>query len=79
MGTRAGAEQIIGREHPSAVLRADVSRLADSHGGLVLVTGEAGIGKTTLVSDAADHARRLGVLVLGGACWDSARAPDYWP
>ncbi|MEH0955271.1 ATP-binding protein [Micromonospora sp. CPCC 205554] len=72
-------EHIIGREHPAALLRAEVARLVDSHGGLVLVTGEPGIGKTTLVSAAADEARRNGALVLGAACWDSDTAPDYWP
>ncbi|MEU4590411.1 ATP-binding protein [Micromonospora aurantiaca (nom. illeg.)] len=72
-------QHIIGREHPAALLRAEVARLVDSHGGLVLVTGEPGIGKTTLVSAAADEARRSGALVLGAACWDSDTAPDYWP
>ena len=79
MGTHTTDLGIIGREHPSAVVRADIARLVDSHGGLLLVTGEAGIGKTTLVSDAAEHARRLGVLVLSGSCWDSASAPGFWP
>ncbi|MEW2442321.1 ATP-binding protein [Micromonospora marina] len=78
MEPRFGPE-IIGREHPAALLRAEVARLVDSHGGLVLVTGEPGIGKTTLVSAAADEARRGGALVLGAACWDSDTAPDYWP
>ncbi|MEV7349213.1 AAA family ATPase [Micromonospora chalcea] len=72
-------EQIIGREHPAALLRAEVARLTAGHGGLALVTGEPGIGKTTLVSAAADEARRSGALVLGAACWDSDTAPDYWP
>ncbi|MBF5029322.1 AAA family ATPase [Micromonospora sp. ANENR4] len=72
-------QHLIGREHPAALLRAEVARLVDSHGGLVLVTGEPGIGKTTLVSAAADEARRGGALVLGAACWDSDTAPDYWP
>ncbi|MFG1719918.1 ATP-binding protein [Micromonospora chalcea] len=72
-------EGIIGREHPAALLRAEVARLTAGHGGLALVTGEPGIGKTTLVSAAADEARRRGALVLGAACWDSDTAPDYWP
>ncbi|MGY0003004.1 ATP-binding protein [Micromonospora sp. I033] len=72
-------EAIIGREHPAALLRAEVDRVTASHGGLVLVTGEPGIGKTTLVSAAADDARRRGALVLGAACWDSDSAPGYWP
>jgi len=61
------------------VLRAEIARAAESHGGLVLVTGEAGIGKTTLVTGAADEAKRLGALVLNGSCWDSSSAPGYWP
>ncbi|MEU1684069.1 AAA family ATPase [Micromonospora sp. NPDC005707] len=72
-------EAIIGREHPAALLRAEVDRVTTSHGGLVLVAGEPGIGKTTLVGAAADEARRRGALVLGAACWDSDSAPGYWP
>ncbi|SNT65379.1 Predicted ATPase [Asanoa hainanensis] len=78
MGTRVG-ESVIGREHPAAMLRAEVDRVTESHGGLVLVTGEAGIGKTTLVTGAVDEARARGVTVLGGRCWDSESAPGYWP
>lgn len=70
---------LIGREHASGLLRAEIGRAVDSHGGLVLVTGEPGIGKTTLITGAADEARRLGAVVLGGACWDSDTAPGYWP
>jgi predicted ATPase len=67
MGSQGG-EDLIGRDHPAGVLRAEISRAVDSHGGLVLVTGEAGIGKTALVTGAAEEARRHGALVLSGAC-----------
>ncbi|MFB4315295.1 AAA family ATPase [Actinomadura sp. 21ATH] len=70
---------LIGRDHPAAVLGAAVDRTLTSHGGLVLVVGEAGIGKTSLVTAAARRAREQGALVLGGACWDQAAAPGYWP
>ncbi|MFJ2174136.1 ATP-binding protein [Streptomyces sp. NPDC087851] len=70
---------LIGRDHPMGVLRAEIARTTDSHGGLALVTGEAGIGKTALVTRAAHEARRLGALVLSGSCWDSESAPGYWP
>lgn len=73
------AVELIGRDHHAGILRAQVARTLDSHGGLVLVTGEAGIGKTTLVTTVANQARRLGALVLSGACWDSGSAPGYWP
>ncbi len=70
---------LIGRDHPVGVLRAAIGRTAESHGGLVLVTGDAGIGKTTLVTAAAEEARTRGALVLTGSCWDSDSAPGYWP
>ncbi|MET8277293.1 AAA family ATPase [Micromonospora sp. NPDC005174] len=78
MDARAG-DAIIGRDHPAGLLRAELDRAATSHGGLVLVTGEPGIGKTTLVTSAAREARRRGALVVGAACWDSDSAPGYWP
>ncbi|MGW4489369.1 ATP-binding protein [Amycolatopsis sp. NPDC004368] len=73
------AAALIGREHPASVVRAELARASASHGGLVLVTGEAGIGKTTLVTGLADEARELGALVLAGTCWESGSAPGYWP
>ncbi|MFC6899806.1 ATP-binding protein [Nonomuraea dietziae] len=79
MRTHDAGPELIGREHPAELLRAEISRVTGSHGGLVLVTGEAGIGKTTLVTSAAEQARRQGALVLSGSCWHSDAAPGYWP
>ncbi|SEG85651.1 Predicted ATPase [Thermomonospora echinospora] len=70
---------LIGREHAAGMLHGEISRVIDSHGGLVLVAGEAGIGKTTLVTGAAVEARRRGALVLSGSCWESGGAPGHWP
>src|SRR5262245_54168635 len=74
-----GSQGLIGRDHAAGLLRAETGRAIDSHGGLALVTGEAGIGKTALVTDTAEGARQRGALVLSGACWDSASAPGFWP
>ncbi|MGW3353050.1 AAA family ATPase [Nonomuraea rubra] len=70
---------LIGRERPAAILRGAVERALSSHGALVLVTGEAGIGKSTLVADAAQEAVRGGARLLTGACWEGEGAPGYWP
>ncbi|MFB4317595.1 AAA family ATPase [Actinomadura sp. 21ATH] len=70
---------LIGRNAPLGMLRSRIERAVTSHGGLVLVTGEAGIGKTSLVCGAAAEAARRGMRVLRGACWDSDVAPGLWP
>ncbi|TMR97925.1 ATP-binding protein [Nonomuraea basaltis] len=70
---------LIGRGRPVAVLRGEVERALVSHGSLVLVTGEAGIGKSTLVASAAQEAVRGGARLLSGACWEGEGAPGYWP
>lgn len=48
-------------------------------GRLLLVTGEAGIGKTTLVRAALERAQAGGAIVATGACWDAEAVPGYWP
>jgi tetratricopeptide (TPR) repeat protein len=73
MGARVG-EGVIGREHPAALLRAEVDRAVDSHGGFVLVTGEAGIGKTRLVQEAAELAHSTGGLVAQARCYEAERS-----
>jgi tetratricopeptide (TPR) repeat protein len=74
---QAGA--LIGRDRPAAILGSEIGRTVGSHGGLVLITGEAGIGKTALVAAAMEEAIRGHTLVLGATCWDREGAPGYWP
>jgi tetratricopeptide (TPR) repeat protein len=69
---------LIGRDGPAGTLQAAINRTVDSHGGLVLITGEAGIGKTALVVTAVEEAGRRDVQVLSATCWDRAGAPGYW-
>jgi AAA ATPase domain len=73
------AAALIGRDRPAGTLQAEISRTVESHGGLALITGEAGIGKTALVVAAMEEATGQGALVLSATCWDSAGAPGYWP
>ncbi len=61
---------LVGRDRQAATLRSEVERTVASHGGLVFVTGEAGIGKTALVAGAVDEAVAQGLVVVGGACLD---------
>jgi class 3 adenylate cyclase/tetratricopeptide (TPR) repeat protein len=57
------ARVVVGREHERALLE----RALTDRRSLVVVEGEAGIGKSTLVHWAADAARRSGLTVLMAA------------
>ncbi len=72
-------KRIVGRDREQQVLNAILGRMFAGGGSLVLVSGEAGIGKTSLVDWLADQARRSGVLQFKGACFDLTTTPPYGP
>jgi predicted ATPase len=57
---------VVGRDAELAVLAEIFSQAAGGRGGCAVVIGEAGIGKTRLVTEAADGARQRGQVVLAG-------------
>jgi DNA-binding CsgD family transcriptional regulator/type II secretory pathway predicted ATPase ExeA len=67
----------VGREREQRRLSALLDAALTGHGGLTLVSGEAGIGKTALVRDIAALATERGYLVLTGDCYDSGTTPAY--
>jgi len=71
--------RLAGRERELALLREKLSAAKGSKGGLVLIGGEAGIGKTTLAESASHEAERQGFVVLEGHCFDLADTPPYGP
>ena len=46
---------------------------------MILLVGEAGIGKTRVIHEFAAQAGERGALVLWGRCHEHAGAPPYWP
>ena len=75
----AGSTALVGRTRELDVLREHLAQAAAGAGGLALLLGQAGMGKTRLVRELADQAPRGQSLVLEGRCHDGEGAPAYWP
>ncbi len=67
------------RRGVSAALADALAGAADGSGRLVLLLGEAGIGKTTTAREAAAHARRAGAVVRWSACWSGGGTVAHAP
>lgn len=78
MGNNTKVAPLIGRDDQVRVVLGELDRTLTSHGGLVLVTGEAGIGKTAFAGTIAAGAQSRGALVLSAAAWGEDGTPGYW-
>jgi len=70
---------LVGRSDVLAQLRRAVEDAAGGRGRLVLLTGEAGIGKTSVAAQAAADADGRGTRVVWGWGWQGEGAPAWWP
>jgi predicted ATPase len=69
----------VGRDREIAELCSAIDELHAGQGGLVLLAGEAGIGKTRLASEACARAIESGALAVWGRCSELEGMPAYWP
>jgi hypothetical protein len=76
--TRA-TTRLVGRDGELATLDAALTRALGGMHELVLLGGEAGIGKTSLARAVAERARARQATVVWGAGWDGGGAPAMWP
>ena len=70
----------VGREAELEELHAGLDAAVAGRGGLFLLVGEPGIGKSRL-ADEVIAPRRVPAAprVLVGRCWEAGGAPAYWP
>lgn len=71
--------RLVGRGRELAQLDTALEDALAGRGGLVLLTGEPGIGKTALAREFVEHAATRGAAWAWGSCWDGGGAPAYWP
>jgi DNA-binding SARP family transcriptional activator len=70
---------LVGRQPELAELLHQVDAAAGGNGGLTLIYGEAGVGKTRLLQEVARNAQWRGVQVVWGRCYELAAPPVYQP
>jgi DNA-binding CsgD family transcriptional regulator len=70
MSRRVSSAVLVGRGDERAQLRAAIGRATDGSPATVVVGGEAGVGKTRLVTELGREAEAAGAVVLAGGCLD---------
>jgi len=81
LGTAAGvspADPFVGRADGLELIATAIAGASTGRGSVVLISGEAGIGKTRLAAEAVG-AGGDDRLVLWGSCSDGDGAPPFWP
>jgi hypothetical protein len=74
----AGEGPLVGRVRELGELHDAFRHASRGHGGVQLVLGDPGVGKTRLAAALAEHAAGLGARVIWTRGWGRA-APAYWP
>ncbi len=70
---------LAGRERELGLLRAQLTAARAGRGGLVLIGGDAGIGKSSMAEAILRESAEHGGSVLEGHCFDLADTPPYGP
>ncbi|MGD9934936.1 MAG: protein kinase, partial [Dehalococcoidia bacterium] len=69
----------VGREKELERLRKGFDEALSGRGGLVMLVGEPGIGKTRTAQELETYARMRGAQVLWGRSHENSGAPAFWP
>lgn len=77
---RVHSSPLIGRRRELALIDQILGGAASGTSGtLVVIRGEAGIGKSRLAEEMAANAEASGFTVARGRCWPLGGAPPLWP
>jgi eukaryotic-like serine/threonine-protein kinase len=76
---RLASGVFVGREAESQQLRLMFDAARKGAGGVALLVGEPGIGKTRMAEELLTYAGMKGAQVATGRCYEGEGAPAYWP
>src|SRR2546421_5472678 len=79
LGTPIICPVLIGRAAELTTLRLLLDQARSGTGQIVLLSGEAGIGKSRLAAEAKTYATAQGFLLLQGQCFPTDRSCPYAP
>ncbi|HKN11558.1 MAG TPA: AAA family ATPase [Candidatus Binatus sp.] len=69
----------VGREEESAVLRRLLERALGGEGGVAMIGGALGVGKTRISAEFAAEASQRGFITLVGSCYDRENSLPFNP
>ncbi|HEX2089924.1 MAG TPA: BTAD domain-containing putative transcriptional regulator [Actinomycetota bacterium] len=72
-------DAFVGRQGQLQILQTAVDDVVGGQSRLVLILGEAGIGKTRLAREVARYATSAGLTVAWGSSHSGDAAPAFWP
>jgi diguanylate cyclase (GGDEF)-like protein len=69
--------ELVGREKDLSRLKEQLTFSFDKKGSVVFLSGESGVGKTRLLNEFSESARRRGVSLLSGRCFGEPTSFPY--
>jgi class 3 adenylate cyclase/tetratricopeptide (TPR) repeat protein len=78
-GVGTGAGSLLGREPEWSVVASALDALARGRGGVITISGEAGLGKSRLLAELRAGAAALRLQGAQGACISYGKSLGYWP
>ena len=74
-----GRTPFVGRESERTEARRLLERAVAGQGGVLLLGGEPGVGKTRLAEEVLEEGRQRGCLALTGRCYETEGTPPFIP